>query len=52
MYTLAKSLAWLFICVAVIGGAGSLLVPPALAVMLGAGVGMLAAGTELKEGWW
>ena len=52
MYSLSKAIAWFCVCLAIIGGAGSLLVPPALALLLGAGVGMLIAWAawDLRNG--
>lgn len=50
IYMLSKSIAWFCICLAIIGGVGLLLVPPTTALLLGAGVGLLAAGIEIVEG--
>lgn len=48
--SISKSIAWFCICLVIIGGVGLLLVPPAAALLLGAGVGLLAAGIEIVEG--
>lgn len=48
--SISKSIAWFCICLVIIGGVGIYLVPPTTALLLGAGVGLLAAGIEIVEG--
>jgi len=48
--SISKSIAWFFICLVIIGGVGIYLVPPTTALILGAGVGILAGAVELVEG--
>lgn len=56
--SISKSIAWFCICITIIFAAGVLLplwlglkpFPPALALLLGAGVGLLAGALEIVEG--